>query len=103
MKTDWYTRFILTVIAAGIVWLCIFGAGPRRVVRAGEQPSPPPVDVNIAAVGGKKIDSWHAALPADITAVGGEKISSAHPALPVVGEVEGKGGGFPIRVEIEKY
>jgi hypothetical protein len=84
MKTDWYTRFILTVIAAGIAWLCIFGAGPSQVVRADDQPSPPPpVDVNIAAVGGKII-------------------SSKYPALPVQGEVEGKGGGFPISVRIRE-
>jgi hypothetical protein len=42
MKTDMYTKAILTIIAACLVWICVNGATPP--VRAqGNAPSPTPV------------------------------------------------------------
>ena len=38
MKVDWYTRFVLTVIAACLLWLCALGSG--RPVEA-QQRTPP--------------------------------------------------------------
>ena len=59
MKTDFFTKFILTVIAACLIWICIkpfavpsAQAGPKELV-----------NVNIAQVGGRAV---YKALPVEV-------------------------------------
>ena len=53
---DRYTKAVLTVIAAALIWLCLWGPGPKWGTPAKAAQSKP-VAVNIAAVGGKRVSS----------------------------------------------
>lgn len=53
---DRYTKVVLTVIAAALVWLCLWGPGPARLGRPAEASLyGQAVDVNIAEVGGLRV------------------------------------------------
>ena len=44
MKVDFYTKAVLTVIAACLVWICVNGAMPVASAQAGKpEPAPTPV------------------------------------------------------------
>ena len=40
MKIDWYTKTILTIIAACLVWMCVRSAGETVLAQARPQPQP---------------------------------------------------------------
>ncbi len=46
MQTDRYTRVMLTIIALGVVWLCLRDTAPPALAQSA------PVDVIIRGVGG---------------------------------------------------
>lgn len=48
---DRYTKVVLTVIAVALIWLCLWGPGPKWGTPAEAQMSA--VDVNIREVGGQ--------------------------------------------------
>ena len=48
---DRYTKIVLTVITVALVWLCLWGPGPKWGTPAEAQTGT--VDVNIAEVGGR--------------------------------------------------
>lgn len=72
---DRYTKAVLTVIAVALVWLCLWGPGPKWGTPAEAQTGP--VDVNIKEIGGERVPRGD---------------------LPV--EVEGQVLGWPVRVEV---
>ena len=45
MKIDLYTKAVLTVIAACLVWICVNGATPVAQAQAPQAASPPPTRV----------------------------------------------------------
>ena len=45
MKIDLYTKAVLTVIAACLVWICISGVTPVAQAQATQAPAPPPTRV----------------------------------------------------------
>ena len=53
---DRYTKVVLTVIAVALVWLCLWGPGPAMFGTPAEAQYPGGMaDVNIAQIGGKKV------------------------------------------------
>jgi|GEM_PF-3621926 len=61
---DRYTKVVLTVIAAALVWLCLWGTGPLLLGTPAEaQYGSSTVDVNIAAVAGKKLTGLDKGVP----------------------------------------
>ena len=49
MQTDRYTRVVLTIIAAALVWICLRDTATPAFAQSG------PIDVNITAVSGRPI------------------------------------------------
>ena len=41
MNVDWYTKTMLTLIAACLVWLCVNGATPVASAQTAQAPPPP--------------------------------------------------------------
>lgn len=71
MKTDIYTKSVLTVIAACLVWMCINGATPVAWAQAGS-PQPMPVvlvnerGVPIYTPGGLRVNLGAEPLPVTV-------------------------------------
>lgn len=66
---DRYTKLVLTVIAVCLVWLCLWGPGPKwgtPAEAADETYVYGTVDVNIVEVAGKKISRYSPKVPADV-------------------------------------
>ncbi len=58
---DRYTKVVLTVIAVALMWLCLWGPGPKWGTPA--QAAGGRVDVNIATIGGWAVMSPDGGLP----------------------------------------
>lgn len=56
MKTDKYTKVVLTITAAALIWLCLWGPGPKWGTPAHAEGGSNVMAVNIAQVGGKTIE-----------------------------------------------
>ena len=76
MRPDQYTKIVLTVIAACLMWLCLWGPGPKWGTRAEAEVyrRKAPLEVNIAEIGGKHLTdialhNADLALPVRVTAV----------------------------------
>jgi hypothetical protein len=79
MKTDKYTKAVLTIIAAALIWLCLWGPGPKWGTPAhAEGSSSNIMAVNIAQVGGYRLN-----IPKDLTVFEWATSSRVLEGLPV--------------------
>ena len=98
MKTDMYTKGILTVIALCLVWICISGAAPPVRAQA-NPPSPQPVvlvdarGVPLITADGLRVNVGGQDMP----------VSIRNEVVPVMlRAVERKGAWDPVRVHVLK-
>ncbi len=91
---DRYTKVVLTVIAATLLWLCLWGPGPHMWGAPAEAQGGT-ADVNIAKVGGKALQVGYGTSFSGVSSVQG---------LPV--EVRGVEGSitqlYPVKVSISR-
>ena len=108
MKTDFYTKVMLTVIAACLVWMCVNGITPA--VSAQAQQAPPTrvivVDekgVPVSTAQGLRVNVGAQALPVTIAnpVMIGNAITIANPTLPVaITSIERRGIWQPVVVDV---
>ena len=75
MKPDLYTKFVLTVIAACLVWLCVNGVTPTALAQAPVIPQPTRVvlvderNVPLQTAQGLRVDVTNPSLAVALTAI----------------------------------
>ncbi len=82
MKTDIYTKAVLTVIALCLVWMCVNGATPVALAQAGRAQQPMPVvlvndrGVPINMSGGLPVNFGNEAIPVNVQNIVGVTVGS---------------------------